>query len=274
MDSTVPLWLVDTHCHLNFAEFDQDRLQVVEKARESGLSRILIPGIDLPTCLSALELARQYPEVFAAVGIHPNIDMRQPEAALSEIKRLTSGDKVVAIGEIGLDYYRQSTPKGLQLSLFRAQLELAAELGLPVIIHNRDTSEDLLGLLHQWHKELVKSGSKLASHPGVLHSFSAGHQVAREAVELGFKLGIAGPVTFRKAHQLQSVVASLSLEALLVETDAPYQTPHPFRGKRNEPANVRIVAEKIAELKQVPVDVVAKITTESADQLFNWREIR
>jgi TatD DNase family protein len=269
-----PLRLADTHCHLCFSDFDNDRLEVIERGRKSGIDRILIPGIDRETSLSAIQLSQHYPEVFAAVGIHPNSDIDRSNTLLSTIKGMAREAKVVAIGEIGLDYCRQQTPKEIQLWLFREQLALAGELELPVVIHNRAASEDLLDIIRLWKRDLVRSHSKLAGHPGVLHSFSANEQFAREAFELGFKIGIAGPVTYRKAHQIQSVVKSTPLEALLLETDAPYQTPHPFRGKRNEPANVRIVAEKIAELKQAPLDVVAKITTASGDQLFDWREIR
>ncbi len=271
MDAPPVLGFVDSHCHLNFDDFDPDRSQVIERARLSGVSRILVPGIDLETSRSALDLADQYPEVYAAVGIHPNSGAELTENSLAEIKRLARHDKVVAIGEIGLDYYRQQTAKDIQISIFRQQLELAAELELAVVVHNRDASDDLLEILARWHQELVKSSPKLARLPGVLHSFSASQQVASAALKLGFKLGIAGPVTFRNSLQLQNVVVFPPMEDLLIETDAPYQTPHPFRGQRNEPANVRIVAEKIAELKQAPVDVVARITTESADLLFDWR---
>ncbi len=271
MDPQPTFSLVDTHCHLNFNDFDADRAQVVQRARQSGIQRILVPGIDLETSRSALELAGQIPEVFAAVGIHPNSGLMWSTGLLDEVRCMAQGAKVVAIGEIGLDYYRQPGPYDLQRSIFRQQLELAAELDLPVVIHNREASADLLEILTVWHQTLVEHGSKIAGHPGVLHSYSASEQLARAAFNLDFKLGITGPLTFPKAQQLQGVVTALPLEALLLETDAPYQAPIPFRGKRNEPANVRIVAEKIAELKQAPVEVVARVTTESANQLFDWR---
>jgi TatD DNase family protein len=207
------------------------------------------------------------------VGIHPNSGLNWTQNSLAEIKQLAGEEKVVAIGEIGLDYYRDHTPRELQRSIFTQQLELAAELGLPVIIHNRDASEDILDILQKWHKALVISRSKLADQPGELHSFSGTLEFAKEIVSLNFKIGITGPVTFRNSQSLQSVVQSLPLESMLVETDAPYLSPDPFRGKRNEPANVRIVADKVAELKTVSVDQVAKSTTEEADKLFNWREI-
>lgn len=268
-----PLNLVDTHCHLNFDEFDQDRTQVIDRALKNGIKRILVPGIDLETSKTALKCSYDYPQVFAAVGVHPNSCLSWTQNSLLDIKHLAGEEKVVAIGEIGLDYYRDYAPKELQRSIFIQQLELAAELGLPVIIHNRDASEDIFTILQNWHKALVQEGSKLAGHPGELHSFSGTIEFAKEVIASNFKIGITGPVTFRNSATLQSVVRSVPLESLLIETDAPYLTPHPFRGKRNEPANVRIVAEKIAEIKEIPVDLIAMSTTEEADRLFNWREI-
>jgi len=265
------LSLVDAHCHLNFTDFDNDRILVIERARGIGISRILIPAIDLVTSRSALKFASQFPEVFAAVGVHPNSGMTWTKETLSEIKLMADETKVVAIGEIGLDYYRDHTPKEVQRKILIQQLELAADLGLPVIIHNRDATDDIVDILRDWYVTLKRIGSKLVNYPGEMHSYSAGLDTARMMVDLNFKLGITGPVTFRNSQLLQSVVISLPLESLLLETDAPYLTPDPYRGKRNEPANVRIVAEKIAELKNCSPGLVAKITTESADQLFDWR---
>jgi TatD DNase family protein len=263
------LRLVDTHCHLNFNEFDQDRVQVLKRARENGISRILNPGIDIETSKTALKCSVDYHDVYVAVGVHPNSGMSWTMSTLSELRQLADEQKVRAIGEIGLDYYRDYTPKGLQRSIFSMQLELAAELRLPVIVHNREASEDILDILNNWYHALVASGSELACHPGVMHSFSGTVEFAKACISLNFKLVISGPVTFRNSQE----VNSLPLENLLIETDAPYLTPDPYRGKRNEPANVRIVAEKIAELKDYPVDEVAKITTEEAYKLFNWRVI-
>jgi TatD DNase family protein len=162
---------VDVHCHLNFEEFDYDRIQAVERAWENGVKRILIPGIDIETSKNALKCSFDFPQVYVAVGIHPNSGLNWTQNSLAEIKQLAGEEKVVAIGEIGLDYYRDHTPRELQRSIFTQQLELAAELGLPVIIHNRDASEDILDILQKWHKALVISRSKLADQPGELHSF-------------------------------------------------------------------------------------------------------
>ena len=265
--------LVDTHCHLNFDVFDLDRDAVIERARQKGISRILIPGVDLETSKSAIKYAEEFPEVYAAVGMHPNDGATWCESSISEIKLLAGKKKVVAIGEIGLDYYRDRTSKDLQRVMFRQQLELAAQLDLPVIIHNRDASVDILNILREWYEMLTTRGSILIDCPGVMHSFSGDAAFADEIIALNFKVGINGPVTFHNSQALQSLVRSLPIDSLLIETDAPYLTPHPFRGKRNEPANVRIVAEKIAELKEVSLENVAQVTTDGADKLFRWREI-
>lgn len=267
------LSFVDSHCHLNSDAFDRDRGQVVQKARENGIIRILNPGIDIETSKTALKYSFEFPEVYVAIGVHPNSGQSWTLTTLSELKQMAGEQKVVAIGEIGLDYYRDYAPRELQHSIFRQQLELAADLGLPVIIHNREASEEIFDILQNWHHKLKKNASKLADNPGVMHSYSGTSDMAKALVELNFKIGITGPVTFRNSQILQSVVTSMPLKSLLIETDAPYLTPHPFRGKRNEPANVRIVAEKIAELKGYTVEKVADITTKEANKLFDWSVI-
>lgn len=264
--------LVDTHCHLNFEEFGHDRDSVVERARKNGITRILNPGIDIETSKTALMYARKFAEVYAAIGVHPNQGSTWTNKTISELRELACEQKVVAIGEIGLDYYRDWTPKEIQKLIFEEQLELSAELGLPVIIHNRNASDDMWNILLKWHDTLLATDSSLANRPGVLHSFSGDATIAAEMVGLNFKLGISGPITFKNSETLQTVVIATAAESLFIETDAPYLTPHPFRGKRNEPANVRIVAEKIAELKDEPLEIIAKITSAEADKLFGWRE--
>lgn len=265
--------LVDTHCHLNLEEFEIDRGEVIERARENGINRILIPGIDIETSNKAISCSIEFEAAYAAVGVHPNNGMSWTGNSLSELKQLSDYKKVVAIGEIGLDYYCDYTPKELQRSIFAQQLELASENELPIIVHNRDASEDIIDLLTSWRVKLLADGSRLANHPGVLHSFSGSIEMAKEMAAHFFKIGITGSVTFKNAQNLRAVVAALPLESIFIETDAPYQTPHPFRGKRNEPSNVRIVAEKIAELKSISVEEVARTTTQETDMLFNWREI-
>ena len=265
--------LVDTHCHLNFEVYNVDRSNVVERAKENGISRILIPGIDIETSKTAIECAREFDEVYAAVGLHPNHGFNWSKNTISDLRRLASKKKVVAIGEIGLDYYRDRTPKALQLSIFEEQLQLAAEFGLPVIVHNREASDDILKIIQKWHSELTSRGKVLANRPGVLHSFSGDDIFACEMISLNFKIGISGQVTYKKSQLIQSVVISQPIQSILIETDAPFLTPNPFRGNRNEPANVRIVAEKISELKKESLEKVAIITTVEANKLFRWREI-
>ena len=263
--------LVDTHCHLNFEAFDDDRQAVLERARQAGVERILNPGIDLPSSRAAVQLAERYPQVYAAVGVHPNEALSWTDETLQELRELAKHPKVVAIGEIGLDYYRDRAPQDEQRAIFSRQLLLAAEFDKPVIIHNREATEDVLKILTDWQMELVGGSPLLAQLPGVLHSFSYGEDAAREALRLNFFLGFTGPVTFRNAPDLQKLVSDLPLEKVLVETDAPFLTPHPHRGKRNEPAYVRLVAEKIAELHGLPFEIVANITSENAERLFRWQ---
>ncbi len=265
--------LVDTHCHLYFNAFDEDRDEVVSRARSAGVERMLNPGIDLETSRVAVDLANQYPEVFAAVGVHPNDAQGWTEATPDSLRELAQQDKVVAIGEIGLDYYWEKTPHELQQTVLIEQLRLAAELNLPVVIHNRDATQDLLEILREWQVELASVNPLLGQAPGVLHSFSASLEDAQEAVRLGFKIGITGPVTFKNGKLLQELVRAISLDDLLVETDSPFLTPHPHRGKRNEPAYVRLVVEKLAELKEMPYDIVALSMSNNAGRLLNWRVI-
>jgi TatD DNase family protein len=264
------LSLVDTHCHLNFHTFQEDREEVLERAVDAGVEKIINPGIDLQTSLEALSLAQRSPYVFAAVGVHPNDSITWEVDTRDQLADYARHPKVVAIGEIGLDYYRDRAPQDVQQRVFREQLELAADLGLPVIIHNRDATEDTLAMLVEWQSWLETHNPMLARAPGVLHSYSGNLQQARTAWEHNFCIGITGPVTFKKADELREVVADMPVDALLVETDAPFLTPHPHRGQRNEPAYVRFVAAKIAELQAVSSEQIAETTTSNADRLFKW----
>jgi TatD DNase family protein len=269
--------LVDTHCHLDFEAFSEDREMVLERAWQAGLVRILIPGINLPSSRAAVRLAVSHPALYAAVGIHPNDTAEYGRASLAGLREILddfepgrAGGKVAAIGEIGLDYYRQHASPAAQRRAFLDQLDLAAERKLPVVIHNRQASADLLAILADWQAGLAASGSPLANRPGVLHSFSEDLETARAAIELNFNIGITGPVTFRNAPDLQRVVAGLPLDRLLIETDAPFLAPQPLRGQRNEPAYVRLVADKIAGLHNLPAAAVAEATTSNAGRLFGW----
>jgi len=269
-DDTSDVHICDTHCHLDFNDFEHDREAVLARAWQAGVAHILIPGIDLASSAAVVSLAETDKRLHAAVGVHPNDLSCWQENTLAELQRLAGSGAVKAIGEIGLDYYRDRTPRQRQREVLRAQLELAGRLGLPVVLHNREASADMLAILADWQAQLQASNSSLAARPGVLHSFSAGLVEAEQALAMNFFIGITGPVTFRKAENLRRLVAAIPLERLLVETDAPFLTPHPYRGRRNEPAHVRLVVEKIAEIHDRPFAEVAHMTTENARRLFNW----
>lgn len=252
--------LVDTHCHLDFESFDDDRDEVVGRSREAGVAAVVVPALDLGNMKSVISLAERY-DVYAALGVHPNSTADWDELWLIEIRNAAEHPKVVAIGEIGLDYYWDKAPASVQKHAFAQQLNLAAELDLPVIVHNRDASADVLAAL---------ADSALAGRerPGVLHSFSGDWPMAQAAIDMGFYIGFTGPVTFKKAEELRQLATLVPLERILIETDAPFLTPHPYRGKRNEPAYVRYVAEAIASVRGLKLDEVALVTTQNAIRLF------
>lgn len=254
--------LVDTHCHLDLYHFEADREAVLARAREAGVGRILIPGIDLAQSRCVLALAEQYPELRAAVGVHPNDAQSFGESALAELRELARHPKVDAIGEIGIDLYWKIAPLEKQHDAFRAQLQLAAELNKPVIIHDRDAHADVMSMLRDH-----------APPAGVvLHSFSGDVAMAEEAARLGFYLGVDGPLTYKKNDGLRAIFAAAPLDRILIETDAPYLPPQQRRGARNEPAYVRWVAEKLAEARGLALDDVARATTANAARLFRWPE--
>lgn len=264
--------LNDTHCHLNLkTAFQEDFDAVISRAWEAGLDRILIPGIEVASSRLAIELAETDDRIFAAVGVHPNDALTWETSTLQELSSLARHPKVVAIGEIGLDYYRDHAPREIQIEILKQQLELAATLGLPVIVHNRDAIHDLLPLLTEWQSSLVRAGNPLHTHPGVLHAYTEDGQTASKVIAQSFFVGIGGPVTFKNAPDRQKVVGELPLTSVLLETDSPFLAPHPHRGQRNEPAYVALVAEKIASLKQLTVKEVVDITAGNANRLFEWR---
>ncbi|HLE73039.1 MAG TPA: TatD family hydrolase [Anaerolineales bacterium] len=263
--------LIDTHCHLDFEAFDADRDAVLARAAEAGVSVMLNPSIDLQNSAKVVQLAEQHASVFAAVGVHPNDSASWVSESAAKLKGLAQRSRVVAIGEIGLDYYWDKAPKVLQQQVLQHQLSLAAELELPVIVHNRDAGSDVLKLLLDWQAELLRAASPLAERPGVLHSFSGDRAMAGSAIAAHFFIGLSGPLTFKNARDLQAMAAQLPLESLLVETDSPFLSPHPQR-QRNEPAKVRLVAEKLAELKGVQFNEIAAATTANAERLFRFGE--
>ena len=266
------LAFTDTHCHLNLAQYDSDRETVLNHAWQAGLVLILNPGIDLKTSQEAIKLAKAYPDrIYAAVGIHPNYGNSWTPVTLDALREQAQDSVVVAIGEIGLDYYRQYTAFNQQHTIFETQLKLATELALPVIIHNRESTSDLMDILSNWHRGLVRSGNPLSERPGVLHSYSADLSTAQAAIEMNFYIGISGPVTFTNAPDRKSIIKDLPLESLLLETDAPFLTPHPHRGKRNEPAFIPLIADEIARLHNTNPKRIAEITYANACKLFRLK---
>jgi TatD DNase family protein len=265
---TVPDTVADTHCHLVRDEFDSDRADVLTRADQAGILPILIPGTDVPSSRQAVALAESSSRLYAAVGVHPHDAKTWGPESAGELAELAQSDVVVAIGEIGLDFYRDFSPRPLQREVFQAQLDLARELELPVIVHQRQAEDDVMSILLAWHKSLPVGG--LRRNPGVLHGFSGSQEIAQRAIEAGFYLGLGGPVTFKNAHDLRQMVPSLPLDRILTETDAPFLAPHPHRGKRNEPAMTRLVAQELSTLMESPLDVVAQVTSNNASTLFGW----
>jgi TatD DNase family protein len=258
------MMLVDTHCHLDFQSFDEDRDAVVERAAQAMVGTIIVPSVDLESVQAVLEVAETYSGAYAAVGVHPNFCAGWRPEWLEAIRRRAGHPKVVAVGEIGLDYYRDRAPARTQRRALEAQLDLALELELPVILHNREADHDLLEIL---------SGAALSrrSGPGVLHSFSSGWDTARRALDLGYYLGFTGPVTYPKAAELRKVVAQAPLDRILVETDAPFLAPQARRGRRNEPAYVNYVLERVAEIHGLSTEEAARQTTDNVRRLFGER---
>lgn len=250
------LELIDTHAHLDASDFAKDRATIIARACGERIG-ILTVGADLPSSRAALDLAARHRNIWPAVGVHPHDAKTLDRQALEELERL-AGEGAVAIGEIGLDYYRNLSPPSAQRRAFADQLDLAKSLDLPVIIHNRESTKDLVAIFRK--------------HPprcGVIHSFLGDRALAEVFLDLGLYLGIGGPLTFNKNDALREAVVTAPLHRLLVETDCPYLTPVPHRGKRNEPAYVRYVAEEIAALRGVPFSKIAAATTRNASALFS-----
>jgi TatD DNase family protein len=255
---------IDSHCHIDGPEYDADRDEVITRAREAGVTTMLNVGTGDPHSGAferAVELAEKHKEIYAAVGVHPHDAKLFDDAAERRLVNLSQeSQRVVAWGEIGLDYHYDHSPRDVQREVFHRQLKLARELNLPVIIHSREADEDTVSILRE---EL--SGYQRA---GVLHCFGGSLQMARDAIDLGFYVSFAGNLTFKKAEDLRDIARQLPLERLMVETDCPYLTPVPFRGKRNEPARVVETAGCLATLHGMDVGKVARMTSENFSRLF------
>ncbi|EMT45281.1 TatD family hydrolase [Anoxybacillus flavithermus] len=251
--------LFDTHAHLNATQFNEDVEQVIERASAEGVSHIVVVGFDRPTIERAMELAEQYSFIYAAVGWHPVDAIHMTDDDLMMIEQLAAHPKVVALGEMGLDYYWDQSPKEVQKEVFRKQIRLAKKVKLPIIIHNRDATADIVHILRE---------EQAAEVGGVMHCFTGSVEVAHQCIDMNFYISFGGPVTFKNAKKPKEVAKEIPLDRMLIETDCPYLTPHPFRGKRNEPSYVKYVAEAIAELKGVSFDEVAQKTSDNAKRLF------
>lgn len=272
--------LTDTHCHLDYNKFDPDREAVISRAKDAGLIRILVPGLDQKSSKEAVRLAESNPIVYAAVGFHPTDLEKFSEKNFEQVKELAKYPKVVAIGEIGIDYYwvKEDDKRAFQHETLKRQLAFAESVSKPVIIHMREENDawfgqasiDLLDILTEWQSGLVVQNHLLAQKPGVLHSFNGNLETAQKALALNFYIGVTGPVTYKNADEKRQIIRQLPLERLLIETDAPFLAPVPQRGKRNEPAYVRHIADKIGEIHSKSPAEIAAITTANAGRLFAW----
>jgi len=255
--------LIDSHAHLEMKDFDKDRDRVIARALEAGVSHIITVATTVSDVPKALKIAQKNESVYVAIGIHPHESKDIAPGDFDELHRLSKEKKVVAFGEIGLDFYRNYSPRQVQLTRFRELLRLGKDIGLPVIIHDRDAHEEILDILQEEGNGQWK---------GVFHCFSGDYFLAQKIIQMGFLLSIPGTVTFDKAIIQQEVVRRISLEKILLETDCPYLAPVPYRGKRNEPAYIRSTAEKVASLKEVSFEDVARITSVNTKLLFGVGE--
>jgi TatD DNase family protein len=251
--------LFDTHAHLHFPGFDDDREAVLARARAAGVRRMVTIGTDAETCGAALALAEREPDVWATAGVHPHDAAESDEAAVAEVERLAAAPRVVAIGEIGLDFFRNLSPPETQERVLRRFLALARRLHKPVVLHCRDAHARILAIL---------ADERVADVGGVMHCFSGDVEIARRCLDLGLLISLAGPVTYPNARALPAVARFVPADKLVVETDCPFLPPQGYRGKRNEPAYLAITAARVAELRREPLDTLAAQTTENARRLF------
>lgn len=250
---------VDTHAHLQWASFDNDREKALARAKEKSVTRIVNIGFDVAGSLKGIKLAEKHQGLYTTVGIHPHNATTLNEKTLESLRELSSNPKIVAIGEIGLDYYRNLSPKEIQKQAFETQLALAQELKLPVLIHDREAHNDILEMLSRF-KGKIK---------GVMHCFSGSKEMAQQCIDLGFLISFAGIVTYPNAHGLHEIAEWIDLKNMLLETDCPWLAPQEVRGKRNEPSFLPMIAQKIANLKDISVDDLAETTTKNATEILN-----
>lgn len=251
--------LIDSHVHLDDIKFDGDRHILIENFKNNNIELVINIGADLKSSVASVDLANKYPNIYAAIGVHPHSAKEVNTMVMEQLKELALNEKVIAIGEIGLDYYYDNSPRDIQRKWFIEQLKLAKELDLPVIIHTRDAMGETFDILKNNQNGNVR---------GVLHCYSGSPEMALEYIKMGFYISLGGPVTFKNARLVREVAEAVPLDKLLIETDCPYLTPEPYRGKRNEPVYVKYVAEKIAEVKKISYDELVKATNRNTKKLF------
>ena len=254
---------IDTHAHLFYPNFNGELEQIIERANNAGVKYIIVPGTDLVTSKKAIELAEKYDSVYASVGIHPHDTNEWKDSFIDTLEEYSKHPKVVAIGEIGLDYYYDFSPKDVQMIAFKKQIDLAIKVGLPIIVHNRDSNEDMMSTIREY-----KDSSLICQ----FHCFAGSSEDARELIEMGHFISFTGNITFKKFDNLRDVLRNTKLDKLLLETDSPFMTPEPYRGKRNEPSNVLLVAEKIAEVHDISLEDVSRVTNYNTYKLFGIGE--
>ena len=251
--------LIDSHAHLEMQEFKKDLEAVIQRAKGSGVEYIFTVGTEKKDWKRAVEIADSHPSIYAILGVHPHNAKEIDDQTYPTLRGLCRNGKVKAYGEIGLDFFRNLSPRDIQLKRFREQIGLAKELDLPIVIHDREAHRETL--------EILKS-EKAEESGGIIHCFSGDYEMAKACLDMGFYISIPGSITFKNAEGFRKIVERIPLESLLVETDAPFLTPEPFRGKRNEPSYVRYTAQKVAEIKKVSLEKVAEITTENALRVY------
>lgn len=251
---------IDTHVHLNADQYEEDLQEVIDSALEANVKKMVVIGFDRITIERAMKLVEEYSFLYAVIGWHPVDAIDCTEEDLKWIEDLAAHEKVVGLGEMGLDYHWDKSPKDVQQILFRKQIRLAQKVNLPIIIHNRDATEDVLCILQE--EEAYLTG-------GIMHCYGGSVETAKQCIDMNFMISLGGPVTFKNAKKPKEVATEIPLEYLLIETDAPYLAPHPHRGKRNEPALVPLIAEEIARLRGITIEEVAEATTKNAEKFFN-----
>jgi TatD DNase family protein len=254
--------LIDSHAHLEMPEFKKDLEEVIQRSKESGVRYIFTVGTEKKDWERTLKIVNSHPSIYAILGVHPHNAKEIDDETYPTLRELCRNEKVKAYGEIGLDFYRNLSPRDVQLRRFREQIGLARELGLPIVVHDREAHQETL--------EILKS-EKAEQCGGIIHCFSGDYEMAKKCLEMGFCISIPGSITFKNAERLREIVKRLPLESLLVETDAPFLTPEPFRGKRNEPSYIRYTAQKVAETKKISFEKVAEVTTENALRIYGLK---